>query len=254
MTQRIQDLYQKLLNIPFLKLGQVDNFDSMQQEAITAYEKHHNSLEHLHTSCTKDQLMLNLDVLGIFDYKGLAEVSSQCDSSLTNYLLKGKLSVPFKQGEKTVATKFSHEVPILRDYVRGLFEHPGRIRFSVLQPNKSVGWHTHYNVSTELTIHIPLITNSHVYAQVARCDFDQLTTEEHWFPESPKECHTQHFAPGEIWLLNSKHYHRLVNDGTTARAHMWATVYLYDQNGKPVNPSLVQLLESAANNYTGPLI
>lgn len=254
MTKQIQDLYQKLINIPFLKLGQVDNFDNIQQEAVTAYHKYRSNLEPLHTSCSKDQLMLNLDVLGIFDYKGLAEVSSRCDSSLTNYLLKGKLPVPFKQGEKTVATKFSHEVPLLRDYVLGLFQHPGRIRFSVLQPNKSVGWHTHYNVSTELTIHIPLITSSQVYAQVARCDFDKLETEEDWFPQDPKDCYTQHFAPGEIWLLNSKHYHRLVNDGPTARVHMWATVYLYDQNGVPVNPYLMQLLESAVERYTGPLV
>lgn len=254
MTKQIQDLYQKLIDIPFLKLGQVDNFDNIQQEAVAAYHKYHSNLEPLHTSCSKDQLMLNLDVMGIFDYKGLAEVSSRCDSLLTNYLVKGKLSVPFKQGEKTVATKFSHEVPLLRDYVLELFEHPGRIRFSVLQPNKSVGWHSHYNVDTELTIHIPLITSSQVYAQVARCNFDQLKTEEDWFPEDPKDCHTQHFAPGEIWLLNSKHYHRLVNDGPTARVHMWATVYLYDQNGVPVNPYLTQLLESAADRYTGPLV
>lgn len=254
MTKQIQDLYQKLLNIPFLKLGQVDNFDSIQQEAETAYQKYHSSLEPLHTSYSKDSLMLNLDVLGLFDYKGLAEASSRCDSSLTNYLIRGKMSIPFKQGEKTVATKISQEVPILRDYLKELFEHPGRIRFSVLRPNKSVGWHSHYNVSTELTIHIPLITNSDVYAQVARCEFDQLTTEEDWFPESPKECYTQHFAPGEIWLLNSKHYHRLVNNGTTDRVHVWATAYLHDQNGAPVNTSLVQLLESAVNRYTGPLV
>lgn len=254
MTKQIQDLYAKLLSVPFLKLGQVENFDSMHQEAVAAYHKHYTNLEPLHTNCSKDQLMLNLDVLGIFDYKGLAEVSSHCDSTLNNYLLKGKLPVRFKQGEKTVATKFSHEVPILRDYLKELFDHPSRIRFSVLQSNKSVGWHTHYNVSTELTIHIPLITNTQVYAQVARCDFDKLKTEEDWFPTNPKECHTQHFAPGEIWLLNSKHYHRLVNDSPTARVHMWATAYLYDQNRMPVNAELMRLIESAVNNYTGPLV
>lgn len=105
MTKQIQDLYQKLIDIPFLKLGQVDNFDNIQQEAVAAYHKYHSNLEPLHTSCSKDQLMLNLDVMGIFDYKGLAEVSSRCDSLLTNYLVKGKLSVPFKQGEKNSGYK-----------------------------------------------------------------------------------------------------------------------------------------------------
>lgn len=255
-----QQLYRKLIDIPFLDLGPIPNFDSMKHEALTAYAN--NRLLVMNSQNPVDNTYLNLSVEGLFDYKGLPEIAGHCDSCLPKYQVRGKMHVPFVTGEKTIPTQFSKQVPLLKNYISDLLDHPGRARFSVLNAHTDVGWHSHYYGKdkidhTELTLHIVLSTNHNVLAEVGRCDFAALDREgadaKEWF-DDPEQVYSTHFTEGRLWLLNSRHSHRFTNRSDQDRVHTWITTYFFDHQGTPVNENLYRIIEQAVNEYSGVLI
>ncbi len=258
MTQQIQNLYQSLINVPFLNLGPVDNFAALQSEAIEVYNN--TELLTMHSTNPKDKTYLNLSVEGIFDYKGLPEIAGHCDSCLPEYQVRGKLTVPFAPGERTRATEFSKKIPSITNFITTLLDHPGRARLSVLNANTAVGWHSHFygkSTSTEITLHVPMVTNQQVLAEVGQCDFDALSSDSatfsDWF-KIPEKIYSTHFTEGNIWLLNSRHSHRFVNQSDSNRIHLWITTFLTDNKEDPVNQHLYRMIQTAMDAYSGPLI
>lgn len=251
------NLYRKIVNIPFLDLGPVPNFDRMQAEAIQVYQN--NELMSMHMPHPTDDCYLNLMVQGIFDYKGITEISSQSNSSLQGYKVANKMPVAFEFGELTRATKFSKQTPAMVDYLSSILDNPGRSRLSVLKPGQSVGWHNHYHgdFDSEVALHVPLVTNPLVTAQVGQTDFavldSPLATQEQWFAEPAKKF-SCHFTAGHLWLLNIKHTHRFVNNSPQARIHLWISTSLSDHNGLPINNALFSKIKSAVDSYSGPII
>lgn len=252
------NLYRKIVNIPFLDLGPVPNFARMQAEAMEVYQN--NELMIMYSRNPTDDTYLNLMVQGIFDYKGLPEISSHCDSCLPQYKVRDKMPVKFQTGERTRATEFSKQTPVMVEYLTNLLDNPGRSRFSVLKAGQRNGWHSHYYGQfdyTEITLHVPLVTNPSVLAQVGQCDFAALdaatASPEQWFAE-PDKVFSSYFTPGHLWLLNSKHSHRFVNHSQQDRIHLWITTQLIDVDGEPINNDLLTKIKSAVDSYSGPII
>jgi hypothetical protein len=253
-------LYKRLIGIPFLDLGPIPNFANMKQESLQAYAS--NQLLTMNSRNPVDDTYLNLSVEGVFDYKGLPEIASRCDSCLPEYQIRGKMHVPFVTGQKTIATQFSKQVPLLKNYIADLLDHPGRARFSVLNAHTDVGWHSHYYGKhridhTELTLHIVLSTNHNVLAQVGRCDFAALdepgVDAKEWFKD-PEQVYSTHFTEGRLWLLNSRHSHRFTNTSDQERVHTWITTYFFDHQGNPVNENLYRIIQQAVDDYSGVII
>ena len=252
------DLYQHLTNIPFLDLGPVLDFDRIKNEILLALSD--TTLHSMNSRHPSDNSYLNLAVEGIFDYKGMPEISAHCDSCLGDYQVRGKMTVPFTTGERTRITKFGKKLPTLTQTISALLSSPGRVRLSVLPAHTDVGWHSHFygdHRLTEITLHIPVVTNPQVVAQVGRCDFDALSSPdaqaERWF-DVPEYIWSEFFSEGRIWLLNSRHAHRFSNQSDQDRVHIWITTHLYDNKGNVINENLKNLIEQAVYNYQGPII
>lgn len=243
--------YKSFINIPFLDLGPIENFDAIYKESNLAYNN--SQLLTMHSRNPTDNTYLNLDVQGVFDFKGFPEISAHCESCLTDFKLQDKLHVPFATAEITKATPFSKKVPAITSYIKNTLEHPGRARFSVLKAKKDVGWHAHYYYGekhTELTLHMSIKTNPKVLAEVGYCNFKNLNKFEDWF-DPPAQVHSKHFSQGRLWLLNSRHSHRFVNPSDEDRIHMWITTYFYDNKGNATNHKLAEMISEAISNYDG---
>jgi hypothetical protein len=57
----------------------------------------------------------------------------------------------------------------------------------------------------------------------------------------------QHYALGEVWILNGHYYHNVFNGGNTDRDHIYLHASMYDEKLKPI-------IEKALNNYSDVLI
>ena len=244
-------IYNKLINVPFLDLGPLPNFDLLFNESLQIYNT--TKLTEMQTLNPTDNLYLNLSVEGIFDYKGFPEISAHCDSCLKDYKVQGKLHLPYTVAEKTKATQFSKKVPAITDYITSILDHPGRARFSVLKAKSSVGWHTHFQSYelSELALHIVLRTNPKVTAEVSYCDFANLNSVDDWYHQPENKIYSTHFTQGNLWLLNTNHYHRFVNDSDEDRIHVWITTFLYDNHGNSVNHKLANKINQALDSYQG---
>lgn len=246
----VVDLYKRLAQIPFIDLGPVPNFAPMQQEAIDAFENVASVLEPMHSKNATNDLYLNLGVLGVYDYNGLPSISAFCHSCLAHEEDHKHLIPQFFQ--QTSPTEFSKQVPTLTSYLANLLDFPGRCRFSVLHSYQDVGWHTHYyDQRCEITFHIAFQTNESVLAQVGPMDPRKLRKIADW-SKAPEVVFSQHFSPGRLWLLNSKHAHRFINPSDTDRIHMWGSAWLLDaENNNPINTSFISKLDQAEKAYTG---
>ena len=246
------ELYKSFVNIPFLDLGPIDNFNEIYEESMATYES--NQLLTMNSLNPVDNTYLNLQVEGVFDYKGFPEIGAHCDSCLPSHKVQNKLHVPFKTAELTKPTQFSKKIPATTEYIKSILDYPGRIRFSVLKANTSVGWHSHYvNDLTEVTLHMSIKTNPKVLAEVGYCDFTKLKVAEDWFA-TPSKIYSKHFSQGRLWLLNSKHFHRFVNPSNEDRIHIWISTYFYDDKGFAVNKQMAERIHDAICAYNEELV
>ncbi|NBX48522.1 hypothetical protein EBT25_01050 [bacterium] len=249
--QQVIDLYEQLSEIPFLDLGPIPNFTQMQQEALSVFESPDTHLDRVYSKNKVDDLYLNLEVKGLFDYEGLPNISSLTHSFIADNPQYRYLCKQF--GGSTKPTAFSDRLPTLRNYLQDLFgQHPGRCRFSVLRPHTNVGWHTHfYDDRTEIVFHIAFQTDPGVLAQVGPIDPTTLKSIEDWNKE-PETIYNCHFNPGRLWIFNARHAHRFINPTTCHRVHMWGMTWLLDADNKtPVNEEFTTMLENAEKSYTG---
>lgn len=158
---------------------------------------------------------------------------------------------------KTRVTNIGQLMPITVGYIQSFLKEPGRCRISRLKSGKIIHYHSHYVKATEnktkiaksnlnrATIHIPLTTNDNCNFLVTKMPQDNKSAAD-WFKAKEKEF-KQHYAPGEIWMFNSYHYHRAENFGAEDRDHV---LIYFDYMDEKIRP----FLEAGINSYNGPLI
>jgi hypothetical protein len=158
---------------------------------------------------------------------------------------------------KTKITNIGRTMPTTVEYIYSFLDNPGRCRISRLKAGKIIHYHSHFVKSTtnktkiargnlsRATIHIPLVSNPSCNFLVTKLPENNVGGAD-WFKPVNAEI-KQHYSVGEIWMFNSYHYHRAENLGTTDRDHL---LIYFDYMDPKVRP----FIESAINNYVGPLI
>jgi hypothetical protein len=271
--------HSKFINhIPFIKLGEVDNLDELVAEANQLYKNYTPTA--LLSKHPTDATYTGVDVLGIYDYSG-QNISQFGDSYL---LLKQPTDIAFagiydyhgqnisqlgdlyseqnhntvaaglnyQMGELTQQTELGKQLPKISAVINDLLDHPGRVRLSKLQSRKFGGWHSHgYNKLLEITLHIPLVSNTLVQAQSGYCPILGGDSYRYLVPDT---YHTTHFKPGEIWLLNGMFSHRVTNESDHDRIHVWSQSMFLDHQKNIVNTKLLDMLTHAVLQYQGPYI
>ena len=250
-------LYRKLLQtytkfihqVPFIKLGEIDNFEELLNEFESNYVL--QSPKALLSKHPVDLEYTGVDVVGLFDYDG-KDVSHLGETYLE---MNPQPGLRFKQGDLTRPTALADKLPKISTLVKNILEQPGRVRISGLSPHKYGAWHSHGGIHPllEIVLHIPLISNQLVYAQAGHCP-TLFNDDSEYRYRIPEKYHTTHFKPGEIWLLNGMMSHRVINDSDQERVHIWCQSFFLDNDKKIVNTTLLGMLDNAMQNYTGPYV
>lgn len=159
---------------------------------------------------------------------------------------------------KFFVTDIGQRMPITTGYTTSLFQDLCRIRVSQLKANREIKYHCHEqkakqnpnkivrDESYRATIHIPLITNLDCYFIVTKDIGFEGHPDDFKLPDSQPEF-KQKYGLGEIWMFNSVHYHKAVNDGNQDRLHMLIYFDFMDAKIRPI-------IEQAIHDYTGELI
>ena len=158
---------------------------------------------------------------------------------------------------KTRVTNIGEQMPATVNYIMSFLKEPGRCRVSRLKAGKIIHYHSHFVKANEnktkiaksnlnrATIHIPLTTNTKCNFLVSKLPENNKNAAD-WFKTQELE-YKQHYAPGEIWMFNSYHYHRAENFGDFDRDHV---LIYFDYMDEKIRP----FLELGINRYNGPLI
>jgi len=249
LYQELFRSHSKFINhIPFIKLGEIDNLGELTSEALNFY-KNHKPTALLSTHPT-DLEYTGVDVLGIYDYAG-QDIGKFGESYLGEHHNTIVPELSYQMGEQTFQTGASKDLPKISTLINNLMDFPGRVRLSKLQPHKHGGWHSHGSCPLlEITLHIPLVSNTLVQAQVGYCS----TRNDGYQYLIPKTYHSTHFKPGEIWLLNGMMSHRVINDSDQERVHIWSQSFFLDHHKNIVNTKLLSMLTAAISEYQGPYV
>ncbi len=155
-------------------------------------------------------------------------------------------------------TDIGEKMPVTTAYTTGLFKDLCRIRISRLTAGMVIPYHCHLQKaksnpdkivpdnSYRATIHIPLVTNP--YCQFFVTKDDGFLGHPDDFSKTEEQIeYKQFYAPTEVWMFNSVHYHKAVNIGKSHRYHILIYFDFTDEKIRPV-------IEQAIKDYTGPYI
>lgn len=155
-------------------------------------------------------------------------------------------------------TDIGKKMPYTTEFTTSLFKDLCRIRISKLTARRNIAYHCHLNkarrnpnkiVADETyraTLHIPIITNNQSYFAVTK-DYGFAGHPDDFKLKDDQEEHFQKYGEGELWMFNSVHYHKAVNNGATDRYHLLIYFDFMDEKIRPT-------IEQAISNYQGPFI
>ena len=230
------ELYEKLKRIPFLRLGKIDFLPELQQELLANLNK-----TDFYPFNNGNSGYMNSDLDPIYEQPGFNKNSSEeLIYNLTHSLNDNNNKYP-----KFELQQLGKDCPLLKKATDDLVSEPGAVRLSrMMANNDKMPMHWHYFMDvipncTEVVMHIPIITNNKVYAQVKTTN---------------GFVYRQHFKAGEIWFLNAYQMHNTINLSNETRYHLWINCYLNHPDRTPLNLKLAQLLEDKIKTYNGPLL
>jgi len=237
-------LYSILKQVPFLKLGTVENFADLKAE-ITAQKDLVRYQPFVQESVGKklqDNGHMGLTLSPIYEneFYLFNDTSETLIKKVSDYIKTNNGYYP-----EFTLQESSKACPVTTETINSIIEMPASCRISKLPAGGTVKLHRHYFIDivprcTEIVLHIPVITNPKVIAKVSAF--------------ADKEWHTTHFGEGELWYLNPWHFHIVENNSDEDRYHVWMNAYLNHPNDQPINLKLNQMLESAVKKYRGPWI
>jgi hypothetical protein len=148
-----------------------------------------------------------------------------------------------ENGIKMFRTELAEDLFFTMQIIDKLFENPSRCRITSVSAGGRLNWHSHSQFKTgnydeqthELAIvHMVIKTNPGVEFGVTKFHHSEHGVNPVW----------QHYAEGEVWLLNSWHEHTVRNQGDTDRYHLM----MY---GKLDDNKLSPYIEEAIDTYDG---
>jgi hypothetical protein len=212
-------VYSELQKNAFVKVGTIKNFSKIDEEFnrlelnLTPYTVNVNG---------KTIAPLDLEVASLIDKGDNPEIGGM---GYEEY---------YKSKDEIKETSLAKQCPEIINTIYETFGKPWirRVKISKLPPNSNMLLHRHPyldrpNCNNEVVIHIPIKTNSKVFAVVA---------------PSEDNIKKQHFAVGEIWYLNTFYNHKFENNGADDRYHLWINLVWQDQD-YGVNPIFSKLVE-----------
>jgi hypothetical protein len=143
-------------------------------------------------------------------------------------------------------TELGKKCPNSINLIYNSVEYTTKCKFSKLKAKEPVqDWHAHSYVGGNIrnfSLHWPLITNDKVQFAVRK--------------EKGSREIFQHYAKGELWLLNTWWDHMVINEGNTDRYHIWGSANLYATSPTihSHNHKLLHLIEQALDSYNGPYL
>jgi hypothetical protein len=213
-------VYSELQKNAFVKIGIIKNFSKIDEEFnrlelnLTPYIVNVNG---------KIIAPLDLEVASLIDKGDNPKIGGM------GYGIIGDFSK-----DEIKETSLAKQCPEIINTIYETFGKPWirRVKISKLPPNSNMLLHRHPyldrpNCNNEVVIHIPIKTNSKVFAVVA---------------PSEDNIKKQHFAVGEIWYLNTFYNHKFENNGADDRYHLWINLVWQDQD-YGVNPIFSKLVE-----------
>ena len=233
---------ERLKNIPHLKLDSDINVEEVLPEMSQAVRWDPFKLRKFNQGNVSEVIF---DKLPLYVAEGLIDVTD--DGRESNY------QISIEQTKKDfneitdyritdLGKKCPHTIALIHRYA----EYTTKCKFSRLNANEPVqDWHSHSYVggnSRNFSLHWPLITNDNVMFAVRK-------------EKGSKEVF-QHYAKGELWLLNTWWDHMVINEGNTDRYHLWGAANTYATS--PINRShnhiLLNYIEQALDSYNGPYL
>lgn len=220
----MDELYSELQKNAFLKITTLDNMQELLDEF--------NSLDLDLRPYTieiegKKYFPLDLEVAGLIDVSENPVDAANGYGIVSNFT-KNKIT------ETTLAKK----TPKIINMIYSLFGKPWirRVKISKLPPNSNMLLHTHPYLkkhNNEVVIHIPLKTNSNVYAVVSK-------------QGSMQDAIKHHFAVGDVYYLNTLYHHKFENYGDTDRYHLWINLVWRDAEFG-VNNNFAEVIKQKLN-------
>lgn len=255
-------LYEKLVRIPHLNLTpylpkvplkeMLKDLSQFKDDDFFSYK-----------TATKDKQFL--EFLGK-NWKGMCLIDSTEDGKQHTDIVTSKvnshaLDYQFKKNRENEIkpvfkpTNVGRLCPNMMRYCFEVANKPKRTRLSRLVANGNFHWHSHKVLAEAdvadkrftgksgkyekcLIIHIPLTTNEKCWMGVS---------DQHPMGGHPFKIYKQHYALGEVWILNGYYYHNVFNSGITTREHIMLYANVDDAKLEPI-------LEKACEEYKGPLI
>lgn len=232
----------RLRDIPHLKLADGIDVDQVIPEMSQAVRWDPFKLRRFSNGTVTEVLF---EKLPLHVAEGLIDVTD--DGRESNY------QISIEQTKKTFneltdyrITDLGKKCPKAIDLIYRYTDYATKCKFSRLNANEPVqDWHAHNYVGGNIrnfSLHWPLITNQNVLFGVRK-------------EKGSKEVF-QHYAKGELWLLNTWWDHMVINEGDTDRYHLWgaANTYATSPTTHSHNHKLLHYIEQALDSYNGPYL
>ena len=236
------DIADRLTNVPHLKLASGIDVENVIPEMQHAVRWDPFKLRKFDKGPAYEVIF---DKLPLYVAEGLIDVTD--DGRESNYQISiEQTKKDFDDVNGYKVTELGKKCPSSLDLIHTYVNHATKCKFSRLNANEPVqDWHAHSYVGGNIrnfSLHWPLITNDNVKFAVRK-------------EKGSKEIF-QHYAKGELWLLNTWWDHMVINEGPTDRYHLWGAANLYatQPTAYSHNHILLHYIEQALESYNGPYL
>ncbi len=212
----VSDLAETLAKIPHLKIGQISG-DSLRLilEEVDREVDGYSSVE------------LNSQMAGKYvgefqdawSARGIIDYDPDSKRILT---YQRSMQIQAEQGKqlKHFTTDLYERLVEVRKLIESITQKPKTTRIFKLKAKTQLPWHSHLqSIAKEkdykrIVVQIPLINSEACIYQVRHREIDQIIE--------------QIYSPGEIWIFNSFHQHRVINQSQCDRLSLFIETDLHD--------------------------
>jgi hypothetical protein len=212
-----------------------------------------NNIPHLPVSVffDADRIANEIADLKYFDYRsGLSndvnmELTGLDWKSVSLYSIDGTMQPdPKEQWEgEFIETELLESCPYTKEVIQQLGGGKLLARVEKVMPNSSVGWHSHVMEGKQpewiVLFQLPIIMpENSKYSVVSYMDYRGSDY------KKPFKVYEENYVPGQVYVLNSYHYHNAFNYGETSMI----MVRIYADSRDPV---VQEILQKSINIYSG---
>lgn len=235
-----RDLIENLKTIPHLRLDLQFDLETLRKEVATVDHFVPHQVEEFRGQQFVQHYKESWHGRSLIDYTP----DSYLGMTQTGAFPSSKKTFNSDGSTRMFVTDLGEQLPYSVQCVHEISHYPGRTRLAKILAGKSMIWHTHCQLKTYAPVpyvfgivHIPIFSNPHVSYEVAPVGSHE--------PGQP--VWKEHYRPGEVWLFNGWHDHRVVNNGAEDRISIVSYCHLID-------PHFREIVQKAVDAYDGPRI